>query len=126
MNTTPYMDKQIMDLSQGSPATQSKGFIDSMKHPEEEEEADHSTHHTLQIAGARKDEIDKKEEILASYDFQPIRPVGVVAPPSQSPNFDATPVLAGRTWSSASDSKLNTAAAATSTRVTFLTLSQLI
>ncbi|KAG6720009.1 hypothetical protein I3843_03G038500 [Carya illinoinensis] len=119
MNTTPYMDKQIMDLSQGSPETQSKDFIDLMKHPEEEEEeVDHNTHHTLQIAGARMDGIDKKEEILANYDFQPIRPVGVVVPPSRSPNFDATPVLAGRAWSSASDPKLNTTtvAAATATR----------
>jgi hypothetical protein len=103
MNTTPYMDKQIMDLSQGSAATQSKDFIDLMNHPEEEEEeVDHHHGHTHQIGGVNKNGINQKEEIVASYDFQPIRPL------YQPPNFDASPNLQARAWSSGSDSKPTT------------------
>ncbi|KAF5457279.1 hypothetical protein F2P56_021392 [Juglans regia] len=111
MNTTPFMDKQIMDLSQGSAATHGKDFIDLMNHPEEEKEgADPHTHHTHQIGGAPSNGIDQKEEILPSYDFHPIRPLGAATSPS--PNFDATPILSVRAWSSDSDSKLNTTTSA--------------
>uniref|UniRef100_A0A2N9FIP9 DUF1421 domain-containing protein n=1 Tax=Fagus sylvatica TaxID=28930 RepID=A0A2N9FIP9_FAGSY len=57
MNTTPYMDKQIMDLSL-SPTQQeqeSKDFIDLINQQH------------------ANDNINK-EEIVPSYDFQPIRP----------------------------------------------------
>lgn len=104
MNTTPYMDKQIMDLSQGSAATQSKDFIDLMNHPEEEQEQEvdlHSQAH--QIAGLGNNGSDQ-EEIVPSYDFQPIRPL------YQLSNFDSTPNPTARSWSSGSDSKPNAAA----------------
>lgn len=111
MNTTPFMDKQIMDLSQGSAATHGKDFIDLINHPEEEKEgADSHTHHTQQIGGASNNGIDQKEEIVPSYDFQPIRPLGPAT--SLSPNFDANPILSDRAWSFSSDSKLNTTTAA--------------
>lgn len=97
-----------MDLSQGSVSTQSKDFIDLMSHPEEEEEdVDHHSPHTHQISGGdANDGVDRKEEIVPSYDFQPIRPVGPSL--SQSSNFDASPIVSGRAWSSDSDSKLHT------------------
>ncbi len=60
MNTSQFMDKQIMDLSAGS---QSNDFINLMS-PED----DHLT------AGGGMG--SKKEEIVPSYDFQPIRPTG--------------------------------------------------
>ncbi|KAK9271959.1 hypothetical protein L1049_002326 [Liquidambar formosana] len=88
MNTSQFMDKQIMDLSGGS---HNNDFIDLMN-PQE----DH------QIGGGGGGG-NKKEEILPNYDFQPIRPVGA----SQSPNLDGTNVGGSRVWSSA-DSKTNT------------------
>ncbi|KAF7819544.1 bromodomain-containing protein 4 [Senna tora] len=106
MNTTPFMDKQIMDLTQGS--SQSKDFIDLMGHPKEEEEVDvegearRGGHHSIGGNGI------KKEDIVPSYDFQPIRPLGTS---SQSSNHDSTPNLGAvsRPWSS--DSKSNTTTA---------------
>lgn len=95
MNTTSFMDKQIMDLSQGS--SQHNDFLDLMNHSQEEEQP------VGHVNG-----ISKKEEILPNYDFQPIRPI--VGATSRSPSFDATPSLGGgstRGWNS-TDSKSNT------------------
>lgn len=102
MNTTSYMDKQVMDLSKGS-STHSKDFIDLMNHPQEEEDGQ-SGH------GGTGNGIDKKEEIFPSYDFQPIRPVAGVGVSPQSPNFDSAHGLGGsaRSWNSA-ESKPKTA-----------------
>lgn len=91
-----YMDKQIMDLSnsQTSIASNNGGagseFIDFMNRPAE-----------------------KKEDIVPSYDFMPIRPAAAAAAASSSSpkaarsNFDSDnddPPL--RTWNSV-DSKAN-------------------
>lgn len=99
MNTTSFMDKQIMDLSQGSPQ-HNNDFLDMMNHSQEEEQ---------QVGHVNG--ISKKEEILPNYDFQPIRPI--VGATLRSPSFDATPSLGGggggstRGWNS-TDSKSNT------------------
>ncbi|KAI4350657.1 hypothetical protein L6164_005091 [Bauhinia variegata] len=101
MNTTPFMDKQIMDLSQGSSQTQSKDFIDLANHLKEEEKDNGEAHlatHQIDGNGIRK------EDIVPSYDFQPIRPLGASTLPS---SYDSAPNLTGisRTWNS--DSKSN-------------------
>lgn len=99
MNTTSFMDKQIMDLSQGS-SQHNNVFLDLMNHSQEEEQQ------VGQVNG-----ISKKEEILPNYDFQPLRPI--VGATSQSPSFDATPSHGGggggstKGWNS-TDSKSNT------------------
>ncbi|KAJ4962051.1 hypothetical protein NE237_021961 [Protea cynaroides] len=80
MNSSQFMDKQIMDLS----GSQSNDFFELLK-PQEEHNG-----------GA------KKEDILPSYDFMPIRPASV----SQSMNLEGSNVDATRAWSSA-DSRSN-------------------
>lgn len=55
MNTNQFMDKQIMDLSNSQ---SNNDFINLMNPPDD--------HH---VTGG-----DKREDILPSYDFQPIRP----------------------------------------------------
>lgn len=88
MNTSQFMDKQIMDLSNSQ---SNNDFLDLMNRPQE----DH--------AGAGG---STKEEILPNYDFQPIRPHGT-SPPHQPSNFDSSTVGGGtRVWNSA-DSKTN-------------------
>ncbi|KAK7316463.1 hypothetical protein VNO77_35518 [Canavalia gladiata] len=97
MNTTPFMDKQIMDLTHGS-STQSKDFIDLMKpqqHDQEEEEQHHHHHHHLDEDEARGNGISK-DDIVPSYDFQPIRPNY-----ESAPNFGAAFF---RPWNSDSNS----------------------
>ncbi|PSR87560.1 Filament-like plant protein [Actinidia chinensis var. chinensis] len=84
MNTSQFMDKQIMDLSNSQ---SNNDFIDLMN-PKEEH-----------IGGGG----GKKEVIVASYDFQPIRPI--VA--AQQSYLDSANVGGTRVWSSA-DSKTNT------------------
>ncbi|XAR58212.1 hypothetical protein NMG60_11026625 [Bertholletia excelsa] len=83
MNTSQFMDKQIMDLSNSK---SSNDFLDLMN-PQEEH-----------IGGG------KKEDIVPSYDFQPIRPIGA----SQQPNLDSDNGGGARVWNSA-DSKTSTA-----------------
>ncbi|CAJ1946659.1 unnamed protein product [Sphenostylis stenocarpa] len=104
MNTTPFMDKQIMDLTHGSSTTQqhSKDFIDLMKH-----EPSQQHHHHLregdddeQEEKARDNGINR-DEIVPSYDFQPIRPLTASSYDS-APNFSAA---FSRPWNSDSNSK---------------------
>ncbi|KAI9075567.1 hypothetical protein K1719_042473 [Acacia pycnantha] len=101
MNTTPFMDKQIMDLTQGS--SSGKDFIDLMSHPKEEEGADaegeapRGSHHPIGGNGI-------KEDIIPSYDFHPIRPLGAS---TQSSNYDSNPNMGGISSSWNSDSKSN-------------------
>ncbi|KAJ7970798.1 pollen-specific leucine-rich repeat extensin-like protein 2 [Quillaja saponaria] len=101
MNTTPYMDKQIMDLTHGS--SQSMDFIDLINHPKEEDDNDEDgAHHgSHQIGGNGI----KKEDIAPSYDFQPMRPLGAS---TQFSNYDSTPNLGAysRSWNP-TDSKSN-------------------
>ena len=97
MNTSQFMDKQIMDLSNSQ---SNSDFIDLMN-PKEEH-----------IGGG------KKEEIVVSYDFQPIRPI--VA--SQQSYLDSANVGRTRVWSSA-DSKTNTNTSGIGIRVRSLSLS---
>ena len=73
MNTTAYMDKQIMDLSL-SPTQhqqQSKDLMDLMNH----EELEQQQQHQQQIGNDDYNVNIKKEEMVPSYDFQPIRPL---------------------------------------------------
>ncbi|EOY02482.1 UBA-like domain DUF1421 - like 3 [Theobroma cacao] len=88
MNTSQFMDKQIMDLTSSSsspPHNTNKDFIDLMNNPQNED--NHN-----QGSG-----ISNKEGIFPSYDFQPIRPV--------STSLDAAAVNNNpRSWSSG-DSK---------------------
>lgn len=94
-STSQYMDKQIMDLSNSQSSATANNinsgssnteFIDFMNRPAE-----------------------KKEEIVPSYDFMPIRPaVGSSSPKAgRSANFDSDNEDAPlRTWNSL-DSKTN-------------------
>lgn len=79
MNTTSFMDKQIMDLTHGGSSSihnSTNDFVDLIKlrqqqqheqHEEEEEEEEDSS--TLNNNGG----INNTDHILPSYDFQPIR-----------------------------------------------------
>ncbi|XP_030447445.1 protein transport protein SEC31 [Syzygium oleosum] len=111
MNTSQFMDKQIMDLaSQGS--APSKDFIDLAgdhhhqhhHYPEEEEERDHAAGNGGVDGG---DDGVKREEIVPSYDFQPIRPVAVS---SNSPALGFDGGSARGAWGSL-DSKVSANAA---------------
>ncbi|XP_044466588.1 myosin tail region-interacting protein MTI1-like [Mangifera indica] len=90
MNTSQFMDKQIMDLTTSHIGTspnkdKDKDFIDLMNNPQHHE--DHDVNNGVAIG-------IKKEEIVPSYDFQPIR--GGL---SQSFNFDSASTA--RVWNSA-------------------------
>ncbi|XP_021891978.1 protein piccolo [Carica papaya] len=107
MNTSHFMDKQIMDLSSSSLSSSShngKDFIDLMNLPQEE-------NHQRQRSGVIDDGAgdngfdSQKEEIMPSYDFQPIRPISGL---SQSATNLAGSVNSPRVWNSA-DSKPNSA-----------------
>ncbi|CAB4297934.1 unnamed protein product [Prunus armeniaca] len=97
MNTTSFLDKQIMDLSQGS--SQQNDFIGLMNHPQEVEQ---------QVGYGNG--LSKKDKILSNY-FQSISPI--IGSSFQSPNIDAKHNLGGggegstRAWNS-SESKSNT------------------
>ncbi|XP_010551915.1 PREDICTED: actin cytoskeleton-regulatory complex protein PAN1 [Tarenaya hassleriana] len=69
MKTSQFMDKQIMDLSSSSP---SKDFIDLMNNSQDD---DHQKQRSGSIGGDNVMDSSKKEAIVPSYDFQPIRPV---------------------------------------------------
>ncbi|KDP45326.1 hypothetical protein JCGZ_09575 [Jatropha curcas] len=89
MNTSQFMDKQIMDLTSSSSTTQqsqvslssssppkqsSKDFIDLMNPPQDDDHHHQSLYNTDSIIGGADNGI-RKEEILPNYDFQPIRPI---------------------------------------------------
>ncbi|CAK9176151.1 unnamed protein product [Ilex paraguariensis] len=93
MNTSQFMDKQIMDLSNSNlQSNNNNDFIDLMN-PQED-------HHV----GGGGSSYGKKEEIVPNYDFQPILPIGSSSQPS---NADSSNVSGTRAWNSA-DSKTNT------------------
>ncbi|KAA8530208.1 hypothetical protein F0562_004917 [Nyssa sinensis] len=81
MNTSQFMDKQIMDLSNSQSNVE---FINLMNPPE-----DHTSG-------------GKKEEIMSNYEFQPILPIGA----SQPSNLDPSNIGGTRIWNSA-DIKTN-------------------
>ncbi|XP_022752236.1 zinc finger CCCH domain-containing protein 41-like [Durio zibethinus] len=93
MNTSQFMDKQIMDLTSSSssspPQNTNKDFIDLMNHPQDED-----NHNQSSGFGSANNGINNKEEIFPSYDFQAIRPV--------STSLDAAGVNNNnlRSWSS--------------------------
>ncbi|KVI02468.1 mediator of RNA polymerase II transcription subunit 15 [Cynara cardunculus var. scolymus] len=94
MNTSQFMDKQIMDLSSSQNKNNAdKDFMDLNSHPPQD---DHHHHHD--VGGGD----DKKDEILPNYDFQPIRPIATLQPA----NFDSSNVGGTRVWTSA-ESKTN-------------------
>ncbi|XP_014517122.1 arginine-glutamic acid dipeptide repeats protein [Vigna radiata var. radiata] len=104
MNTTPFMDKQIMDLTHGSSTAQqhSKDFIDLMKH----EPPQQQNHHREEDDDEEEEENARgnginKDDIIPSYDFQPIRPLASSSYDS-APNFGAA---FSRPWNSDSNSK---------------------
>ncbi|GAV70247.1 DUF1421 domain-containing protein [Cephalotus follicularis] len=94
MNTSQFMDKQIMDLS--SSIQNSKDFIDLMNQPPQQDDEEEDNNSSTSGVNGRK------EEILPSYDFQPLRPL-------VNPDVASTANLGARPWNS-SDSKLNSAA----------------
>ncbi|RDX59347.1 hypothetical protein CR513_61876, partial [Mucuna pruriens] len=103
MNTTPFMDKQIMDLTHGhgsSTTQQSKDFIDLMKPPQQEPHH----HRNLEEDDEEEDIVRgngiSKDDIVPSYDFQPIRPLAASNYDS-APNFGAA---FSRPWNSDSNS----------------------
>ncbi|KAI3665977.1 hypothetical protein L6452_44613 [Arctium lappa] len=97
MNTSQFMDKQIMDLSSSqSKNNADKDLMDLNSHPPAQD--DHQHRH----GGGGGDGDDKKDEILPNYDFQPIRPIAT----SQAANFDSSNVGGTRVWTSA-ESKTN-------------------
>ncbi|KAK4367436.1 hypothetical protein RND71_011228 [Anisodus tanguticus] len=87
MNTSQYMDKQIMDLS-NSQNSNNNDFND-LVNPQVD-------HHIIGDP--------KKEDIVPSYEFLPIRPI--IGSSSPKSNIDSSNVAA-RAWNSA-DSKNNT------------------
>ncbi|KAI3848521.1 hypothetical protein MKW92_015545 [Papaver armeniacum] len=98
MNSSKFMDKQIMDLtaSQNNPTNNNNIFDILNPSPQEEQQTSSSS-----VVGVKK---DLKEEILPSYDFQPIRPTTI-----SSVNLDGgsnTNPDGVRVWNSA-DSKTN-------------------
>lgn len=90
MNSSHYMDKQIMDLSNSQNNNNKKDDFIDLVNPQVD-------HH---ISGGDS----KKDDIVPSYEFHPIRPVGSSSPKS---NNDSSNVGAVRDWNSA-DSKNNT------------------
>uniref|UniRef100_A0A6N2MJ82 DUF1421 domain-containing protein n=1 Tax=Salix viminalis TaxID=40686 RepID=A0A6N2MJ82_SALVM len=105
MSSSQFMDKQIMDLTSSSSAAQSlalssspktinssrsKDFIDLMNPPPPPPQDDSQSHNN------NDDDLDdgiKREEIVASYDFQPIRPVfDPTAADSKSISSSASPL----------------------------------
>ncbi|XP_076885141.1 uncharacterized protein LOC143534564 [Bidens hawaiensis] len=81
MNTSQFMDKQIMDLSNSQSKSKSTNdFMDLNIHPASQDD----NHH----------DVTKTDEILPNYDFQPIRPIA-------SSNFESGNVVGARVWSSA-------------------------
>lgn len=79
MNTSQYMDKQIMDLTNSQTLNTDFINLNPQRHLDEDDDGDY-----------------KKEEIVPNYDFQPIRSTTAT---------DSTPP---RVWTSA-DSKINSA-----------------
>ncbi|KAL3526397.1 hypothetical protein ACH5RR_011053 [Cinchona calisaya] len=82
-----FMDKQIMDHSNND------DFLDLINSPEE----DHHHHSHRHVGGGAS---DKKDEILPSYDFQPILPIGT------SLSLSLSPPRTSRAWNSG-DTKTN-------------------
>ncbi|KAK7266051.1 hypothetical protein RIF29_18690 [Crotalaria pallida] len=111
MNTTPFMDKQIMDLTYGSPhhhnqnqnQTNNKDFIDLMKH-----QNDDVQHHHHDPEEEKEEEetnnIHNKDDIVPSYDFQPIRPLSS-SNYSSAPDFGAA--FSKPTWNTSDNSNPN-------------------
>uniref|UniRef100_A0A2P2IX73 WW domain-binding protein 11 isoform X1 n=1 Tax=Rhizophora mucronata TaxID=61149 RepID=A0A2P2IX73_RHIMU len=109
MNTLQFMDKQIMDLtaSSSSPEQGAKDFLDLMNRPEKEAGQDG-------VFDAR--DVIKKEEIVPSYDFHPIRPIDSTAGFGGSAALSPTAAaVSGRTWSS-TNALSNSATAVSSIR----------
>lgn len=94
MNTSPFMDKQIMDLSSSQNKNNAdKDFMDLNNQPPQEDDQQ-----DVVVGGGG----DKTDEILPSYDFQPIRPIVS----SQPSNFESSSSGGARVWASA-ESKTN-------------------
>ncbi|KAJ8774942.1 hypothetical protein K2173_019946 [Erythroxylum novogranatense] len=107
MNTSQFMDKQIMDLtaapSSSSPNHVTKDFLDLMKmdHPQND---DHDPRF-------ESDNAIKKDEILPSYDFHPIRPLAGALTLDSSFGGSSPPASASAARGWGSDSKSGSAAA---------------
>ncbi|XWS32744.1 hypothetical protein CRYUN_Cryun22dG0015800 [Craigia yunnanensis] len=74
MNTSQFMDKQIMDLTSSSSSSPlyhtNKDFSDLMNHPQDEDNRNQGSGFDAANNG-----INKNEDIFPNYDFQPTRPV---------------------------------------------------
>ncbi|KAJ9152660.1 hypothetical protein P3X46_026205 [Hevea brasiliensis] len=79
MNTSQFMDKQVMDLTSSStsnqspsPSTAGGDFIDLMNPPQgDSQHQSHYNSNASSIIGSAGDSGIRKEEIVPSYDFQP-------------------------------------------------------
>ncbi|KAF2316348.1 hypothetical protein GH714_041689 [Hevea brasiliensis] len=121
MNTSQFMDKQVMDLTSSSTSNQSpspsspkqtpttttagRDFIDLMNPPQgDSQHQSHYNSNASSIIGSAGDSGIRKEEIVPSYDFQPVRSI------ASSLDFSipglGAPTSASRVWNSA-DSKSN-------------------
>ncbi|MCL7043380.1 hypothetical protein MKW94_013586 [Papaver nudicaule] len=103
MNSSKFMDKQIMDLTASQNNPNSNNVIFDLLNPSPQEEEQQQQQNTTtssssSVGGAKK---DLKEEILPSYDFQPIRPTTTSSSVNLDNNCDGV-----RVWNSA-DSKTN-------------------
>lgn len=73
MNALQFLDEQIMDLTSSSsspPQNSSQDFVNLINHPQNE-----NIHNQGSGFSSGNNGINNKEEILPSYDFQPLRPV---------------------------------------------------
>ncbi|KAJ4831505.1 hypothetical protein Tsubulata_004737 [Turnera subulata] len=113
MNTSQFMDKQIMDLTSpshqslgsSSPKHSTKDFIDLMN-PPQDDDVQHQHHNHNHYNGINR------EDILPSYDFQPIRPLDSSSTTTAAAAVGSPTV---RSWNSA-DLKSNSFATATASR----------
>lgn len=97
MNTSTFMDKQIMDLKTSqtnSDNNNDSSFMDLNNYPSLDDNI-HLHHHDV-IDDVDDNNNNKKDEILPSYDFQPIRPK--TSSSAQALNFESG---GARAWGSA-------------------------
>lgn len=143
-NTPQFMDKQILDLTSSSTAHQSqlssspkqttttttttRDFIDLMNPPQDnnQDHHQHQSHYNSNgssIIGSAGDNEIKKEEIIPSYDFQPIR--SVASSLDSSVVSLGAPTASSRVWNSAefvSNSVRNSAALPIRVRVSVVSM----
>lgn len=142
MDVSQFMDKQIMDLTSSSTAhdlvsssslkpitsSSSRDFIDLMNPPQDDNQHHHNQQaqynsNTSSNFGSVGDNGIRKEEIVPSYDFQPIR--SVASSLDSSVVSLGAPTASSRVWNSAefvSNSVRNSAALPIRVRVSVVSM----